>query len=345
MNIFAILMSAGLLVFGALTGCAGFGAATTGGEVTPSAGQRAAADRVRQLVDGLVVWSSSRHGNHDLLIMRTDGTGVRRVTASDHVDWFPRFDPAGARILFTRSKQGWVSERDANRPEKWDLYTVRTDGSGLRLAARDASWGVFLGADRVLFSRGTRVFTRELSSGLETLLVDSVAVPALGGALLQNPDLSPNGRYLAITLRGSRRETGVLTLGSDRWVRTGGGCQVGWFPDGRRILWINPSGNGGSEALSLPMEEGRPARALTYEQQRFMDLPGRRSHEYFPRLDRAGRWMVWAATRRGHEHDTADYEVYIWRVGAPSGEAARLTFHSGNDRWPDIHVPGQGQGG
>ena len=49
---------------------------------------------------------------------------------------------------------------------------------------------------------------------------------------------------------------------------------------------------------------------------------------------------MWAATQRGHDHDIADYEIYLWEVGAPAESAARLTFHSGNDRWPDIFIPG-----
>ena len=54
-----------------------------------------------------------------------------------------------------------------------------------------------------------------------------------------------------------------------------------------------------------------------------------------------GKWLVWCATARGHEHDRYDYEVFLWRIGRPAEEAVRLTFHSGNDRWPDICVPGE----
>jgi hypothetical protein len=48
--------------------------------------------------------------------------------------------------------------------------------------------------------------------------------------------------------------------------------------------------------------------------------------------------MVWCATEEGHDHDIYDYEVYIWKRGAPVATATRLTFHSGNDRWPDIFI-------
>ena len=39
--------------------------------------------------------------------------------------------------------------------------------------------------------------------------------------------------------------------------------------------------------------------------------------------------------------DIADYEIYLWEVGSPFEKAVRLTYHSGNDRWPDIFVPGE----
>ena len=87
-----------------------------GGEEEMSAEQREALVRIKSRVDGLIVWSSSRLGNHDLLTMRTDGSRLTQLTRGDQVDWYPRFSPDGKQILFTRSKQGWVSEKDSNRP-------------------------------------------------------------------------------------------------------------------------------------------------------------------------------------------------------------------------------------
>ena len=48
---------------------------------------------------GLIVWSSSRVGNHDLFTMNTDGSDVKQITKGDEVDWFPRFSPDGKQIL------------------------------------------------------------------------------------------------------------------------------------------------------------------------------------------------------------------------------------------------------
>jgi hypothetical protein len=70
----------------------------------------------------------------------------------------------------------------------------------------------------------------------------------------------------------------------------------------------------------------------------FMDLPFSFSHEYFPRFSADGRWFIWGASEGEHEHDIADYEIFLWKVGAPWEQAARLTFNRANDRFPDIYL-------
>lgn len=335
MRTFLLAMSLGPL-FGACATVSGAPAA--GGAVEPSADEQAALGRVGTKVKGLVVWSSARNGNHDLFLSNPDGTGVKQLTQGDQVEWFSRFAPDGKRILFTRSKQGFVYERDCNKNWLWDLFLVNVDGSDPKLVAKDASWGTWIDDQRILFSRATKVYSLELASGTETLLVDSEQVAGLGGAELQQPQLSADGKYLAITLRGSKRETGILELATKVWTKTGEGCQINWTPGGDKIYWVNQSGNGGSEVFLMPVASGKPTRDFAYEELRYIDIPGRRSHEYFPQLSRDGKWLVWAATARGHDHDIADYEIYIWEVGAPASEATRLTFHTSNDRWPDISL-------
>ena len=328
----------GLLMI-AVGACAGMGKPPQGTGAQLSAEDSANIERIRQKVSGVIVWSSSRFGNHDILSMRTDGSDVKALTSGDEVDWFPRFSPDGKQILFVRSKKGWVAERDANEPEKWDQLVMNTDGSNLHKVADNAVWGTWVDTQRILIARKAALFTKDLGTGSETLLVDGATVPELAGADLQNPNLSPDQKYVAITLRGAKRETGIFSLERKTWAKTGEGCQIGWFPQGDRILWVNPSGNGDSEVLAEPIKDGAPSSVLTLEQTRFIDIPGRRSHEYFPQLDASGKWLVWAATQRGHDHDIADYEIYIWQVGAPPDQATRLTFHSANDRWPDIYIP------
>jgi hypothetical protein len=323
----------------ALGACATAGGGASGSEEEPSAAEKQAMGAVGGKANGMIVWSSSRLGNHDLFVMNTDGSNVHAITQGEAVDWFPRFSPDGSRILFTRSKKGWVYERDANSDGKWDIFTVRPDGKEETKVVDNASWGGWLGNDEIIYVRSTAVFRRALSGGTETLMVDSTKVPTLDGALLQQPELSKDGAYLAITLRGSKRETGIWNIKKKTWTRTGEGCQINWNPAGDEIYWVHPTGNGGSRVLHLPMAAGKPSKSDSdLDAITLIDLPGRRSHEYFPQLSSDGKWLVWAATQRGHDHDIADYEIYLWEVGTPAATAARLTYHSGNDRWPDIFL-------
>lgn len=71
----------------------------------------------------LIVFNRSSGGGVRIFSMRPDGSRVTRLTHGDFVDRGPVFSPNGRRILFARSGGG-------RNP---DLYTMRTDGSGLRL--------------------------------------------------------------------------------------------------------------------------------------------------------------------------------------------------------------------
>jgi Tol biopolymer transport system component len=338
-----VSLAAAFSLSGLLAGCAAVGgAAPTGSDNKIDDADAAKMKAIGSKVKGRIVWSSSRLGNHDLFSMGTDGSDLKQLTTGEATDWFPRYSPDGKQILFVRSKKGWVSERDANADGKWDLYTLPAEGGEPRKIVDNASWGTWVTPDEILFVRSTRIFRLTVGKPPATLLVDSQKVPALDGALLQQPQMSHDGKYIAITLRGSKRETGIWDIAGSTWTRTGDGCQINWTPDGRSVYWVHPTGNGGSRVFKADTKGAELAAEVPDDQKTFIDLPGRRSHEYFPELSTDGSFLVWAATQRGHDHDVADYEIYLWQVGSPPEEAARLTFHSGNDRWPDIFVEGGG---
>ena len=270
----------------AVGSCASVGTgASSGSEEKPDESSQQLMEEVGGKAKGMIVWSSSRIGNHDLFVMNTDGSDVHAITHGEPVDWFPRFSPDGSRILFTRSKKGWVFERDANTDGKWDIYTVTPDGKHETKIVDNASWGTWMSNDEIVYARATAIVRRKLGDEDETVIVDSTKVPELDSALLQQPEMSKDGRYLAITLRGSKRETGIWNVRKKTWTRTGEGCQINWSPVGGEVYWVHPTGNGGSRVLHIPIKDGKAAKsdddidALT-----LIDIPGRRSHEYFPQL-------------------------------------------------------------
>ncbi|HET9954514.1 MAG TPA: hypothetical protein VFQ61_08415, partial [Polyangiaceae bacterium] len=178
-----------------LTACSAItGAPPKGSEDAIESDQGAAMAAIGKKAPGTIVWSSSRNGNHDLFTMRTDGSATKSITSGDQVDWFPRFSPDGTRILFTRSKQGWVSERDANDSEKWDTYVTNLDGSELAKLVENASWASWVDANKIVFVRGTKIFEKKLPDGEEVQLMSSEGVKDLDGALLQQPGLSGDGK-------------------------------------------------------------------------------------------------------------------------------------------------------
>jgi hypothetical protein len=187
------------------------------------------------------------------------------------------------------------------------------------------------------------VFIKSLADAGEKELFDAETI-FKKGACAQQPELSPDGRLLAMTLRGTMRETGIWNFEKKTWNSTGGGCEMGWFPSGTEVYRMNEGqGNGGTEVLHIELDkDGKPVSRISGlsipKELRFFDLPGRRSHEYFPKFDKTAQWMVWCATQYGHEHDIADYEVYLWKIGEDKKNAVRLTFHTANDRWPDIFI-------
>ncbi|MBN1983030.1 MAG: PD40 domain-containing protein [Chitinivibrionales bacterium] len=316
----------------------------TGADAKPADNETKALASLKGTTIGKIVWSSSRSAsNHDLWIMNADGTDPKQLTKGDNVDWFPRFSPDGSTIIFTRSKGGWVTENDAEYNDKWDLWTIGVDGSNEKKVVDNACWGNWSPDGKsIVFARRTQAFIRDIASGAETNVLDG-DVSMKKGTIVQQPQLSPDGKYLAATLRGSSRETGIWNIATKTWVKTGLGCQVNWTPAGTEVYYVNQTGNGGtaqpSEILILKVADGKPTQDITkVKDLKLMDLPGRRSHEYFPKFDNTGEYLIWCATDKGHDHDIYDYEIYLWKRGAKIDSATRLTFHTGNDRWPDIFI-------
>lgn len=325
----AFVVVAGLAV-------AGFCQAPKGAPGTPAPDEQARLAALAGKANGLIAWSSSRVGNHKIFVMDADGSGTRQVTRGNKTDWYPRISPDGRRILFTRSKLDWTAETNANFPERWDTWVVNVDGSGEKLLVPNSTWATWRPDGSIVFSRGADVFTCAGDGTGEKRIVDGRT--SLKGGIAQNPNMSSDGKFLAITLRGSQRSVGVLNLGNGQWFEsaTGGGCQMTFFPGKHRVMRVNPTGNGGTELYAYDLDAAGRHGSLSAAQQKWIDLPGRRSHEYFPQPSPDGKWLVWAATDRGHDHDIADYEIHLLKVGESADKAVRLTFHSGNDRWPDI---------
>jgi dipeptidyl aminopeptidase/acylaminoacyl peptidase len=295
--------------------------------------EREAVGTLARRLTGHIVWSSNRTGNHELYLLDLGSGTVRKLTNTPYVEFFSRFSPDGRRILFTRSQREYVTFRDTTA---WDVYVMNVDGTGERLLARHGyspQWAP--DGNAIIFSRGGKVIRLEVDgggAGRESIMLDGATIDGIRGDV-ETPEISPDGKRLAVTVR-SRQYGGVavvdLATRAVMRLSPGAACQLTWIPGSEALLWMESEGNGGTQIMKGGY--GRPGEL-------FMDLPGSYSHEYFPRVSNDGRWLVWGAAAKGHEHDRADYEIFVWQIGRPTSEAVRLTHHPGNDQWPDIHLP------
>jgi hypothetical protein len=273
---------------------------------------------------GFLVWSSTMHGQHDLVQMDWPGGTISRLTTDPHVDRSPKISPDGTRVAFARSRLPWVSFRNN---DEWDVWLLDlASGRERRLAERGAQPDWSADGRAVVFQRhGREVVRIDVDTGAETILLG-----ARERRLWTTPALDPRGGRLAVTVRGGARSTSLFALPGGAETRVAGGCQLAFAPDGEWLVLVESGGRLKNRICRVD-RAGRNLETL-------LDMPGEWSHEYFPRVSNDGALLAFGASRGDHEHDVADYEIFLWRIGDPPERAARVSFHSGNDHWPDVWV-------
>jgi hypothetical protein len=187
------------------------------------------------------------------------------------------------------------------------------------------------GGQSVVFVRdGGTLVERNVASGEEKVIAASGKQGLSDGLEFQTPSVSASGQ-IAVTLRGRTRAV-VLLQPEDgsQSVISKKGCQITWNADGTLLYWTD---HGGPSGLQFYRSASEPLVPEVW-----LDIPGEYSHQYFPKLDASGEWLIMGASTGGHEHDTADYEIHLWPVGEDPASVMRITYHTGNDCWPDIYL-------
>jgi Tol biopolymer transport system component len=187
--------------------------------------------------DGEQIVLRTDRGQEDLYLVRSDGTGMRKLTDDPLRDRGPSWSPDAERILFY-----------SNRGGRWEVWEMRTDGSDLRQLTRTVGGEAMVWFPR-LFPDGKRFLginaggTWMLDYPAEGSVPSGSAVP-LGVAgddrTFSGGFPSPDGRYVAAGVIGSPtgvvldlEENRVLELGReiDDWRRS----IAGWLSDGRLV--------------------------------------------------------------------------------------------------------------
>jgi uncharacterized membrane protein YbhN (UPF0104 family) len=296
----------------------------------PPAGTAVEADPVAVqghdgLPRGFMVWSSNRGGNHDIWKMTLPDLQATQMTTHAHTEYYPRISPDGRLVLFSRAHVPWLSQR---KLVGWDTWVLDVATGAERLAASNAVMADWRGTNAFIFIRdGSQVVEQDLASGAERVLVQAGQGEYGENWQFTTPAAATGG--VTMTVRGGVRMT-AMAKPDGSVARIAGGCQAFWTPDGALVYFVE-TGRQKTHAFYI----FDPASGET---KLWFDQPGAYSHEYFPRLSQDGRWLAFGATAKGHEHDAADYEIFLWEVGSDQASSRRLTWHTGNDCWPDIMV-------
>lgn len=298
-----------------------------GGDVEQSSYDKSRLTSVTKNISGLIAWSSNRFGNHDILLLSLPDFHLSRLTENPHTETYPRISPDGRKIVFCRSQLEWVSQRDSI---PWDIYIADTTTKKEVLAAKNGfapSWSAE--GDKIYFQRNNSEFIeQDLKTNKETILFKSGTSILKEGAFLENPHYNPKTKELAVTLRGSMRNMGILSEKS--FTGLCDGCQLTWSGDFQFLYYTYYGGKGRNAFYKYS--------PLDKQSVIWFDSPSDYSHEYFPKISGNGKYLVYGASTEGHEHDTADYEIFFHVIDSPASEALRITYHTGNDCWPDIYI-------
>lgn len=190
-------------------------------------------------------------GQGDIWVMDQNGNNRRPVVESGESELQPAFFPSGRSIVFSVYDGG----------TGWDVYSVRLDGSGLRLLVRGGSDPVVSPDGRLLaYSRNGE------GDGIRLLNLRSRTQRRLTTGSAQQLEFSPDGRRLLFVgqrhcrprSHDLRFEVLKIGLGARRPTFLRRSCEVefagaAWSPNGKRIVYVRHLQEGRRAKFRLAM--------------------------------------------------------------------------------------------
>jgi Tol biopolymer transport system component len=185
-------------------------------------------------------------GQEDIFLVRSDGSGLRRMTDDAYRDRGPKFAPDGKRIAFY-----------SNRAGRYDVWSINLDGSGLAPITKNVGRGAWFpnwspDGKQIAFPDGTTsyVFRPGASPGEGSA---EELPPPPGGGWMQVFGWSPDGRTLVGQRQGgSDRNLMIYSLETKKFEDLGAafpgdvsvvgilGALPTYLLDGKRILYLAP---------------------------------------------------------------------------------------------------------
>jgi dipeptidyl aminopeptidase/acylaminoacyl peptidase len=205
----------------------------------------------------------------DLYVVGVDGTGLRRVTATDGQDEnAPVWSPDGSRLLFTVTEPG---------EEFGTVQVIGVDGTGARSLAEDAAWGDWsLDGARIVYAAANESNPDEIR--IRVMDADGSNQRTLGPESLVSPNeptWSPDGRSIAFFASfGDPTSQNPAEWDYDLLVMNANGTGVrkvvdsegnehylaAWSPDGRRLVYTADGFEMEGEIMSVEVRTGELAK-------------------------------------------------------------------------------------
>ena len=189
----------------------------------------------------IVAMTGTGEAQEDVIVVRTDGTGLRKLTDDRHRDREPRWSPDGKTVACHSDRSG-----------TFQIWTINADASGLRqLTDADVTM-----SNAVWSPDGTRMVVRRPARGptSERALVIDVRKPwnaqtpetvpfsLPGGVAFAAYSWSADGRKLALTAFGPDPSAGTYSydVGTRQVQKVSplgqSGATARWLSDNRRLL-------------------------------------------------------------------------------------------------------------
>lgn len=291
--------------------------------------ERKTIDYLSKNIKGMLVWASNREGNREIYLLKLPQKILKNLTNHSYQDSFPKFSPDGNWISFLRSQREWVSFREE---DSWDIYVINLKNGTETFLAQGNHPRWTKDSHHIIFKKDNKIYKINIDSKKTNLLFNGDNPPVNGHC--GEPSLSSDETKLALVIRTNQfNGIGIVDLKTNelKKICKHRSCNITFSPDYNYLYWVRHGGKGETQIFYSPVDNPAPSV--------FMDLPSEYSHEYFPRISNDGKWLIWGASTGGHEHDIADYEIFLWKIGTPWEDYIRFTYSEANDNWPDLYIP------